>query len=156
MNNYEDIYSEFFDLSKIKSDDKKNFMRTALKDFPVAGAVLLHIFTLGLFSLIYYGIAHSKFPKIKRNDFSAGRAIGFRFIPFFNLYWHFVFDLRLVDRINLQLKLRDIKHEVPKGLILTNRILGVIPYLNLLTLPILSPIGIGVIQSGINKIVHSR
>ena len=63
MDNYENIYSEQFDLSKIKSDDKKEFMRTALKDFPVAGAVLLHIFTLGIFSLIYYGIAHSKFPK---------------------------------------------------------------------------------------------
>lgn len=78
------------------------------------------------------------------------------FIPFFSLYWQFVFHLRLVDRINLQLKLRKIKYEVPKGLILTNRILGVIPFLNLLTLPILSPICIGIIQNGINKIVQSR
>lgn len=155
MDDYEEIYSGPFDLSKIKSDDKKEFMRTTLKEFPVAGAVLLHIFTLGIFSLIYYGITHSKFPKIKSDDFSAGKAIGFRFIPFFNLYWRFVFDLRLVDRINLQLRLRNIKHEVPRSLILTNRILGLIPYLNILTLLIISPICVGVIQSGINKVVHS-
>lgn len=156
MNYYDDVYSKIFNLSKIKSDEKKEFMRIALTDFSVAGAVLLHIFTLGWFSYIYYGIAHSKFPKIKQNDFSAGRAIGFLFIPFYNIYWRFVFWLRLVDRINLQLKLRNIKYEVPKSLILTTLILGVIPYLNLLTLLILFPICIGVVQSGINKIVHSR
>ena len=156
MDNYESIYSELYDLGKIKPADKKEMMQTSLKDFPVAGAVLLHIFTLGIFSLIYYGIAHSKFPKIKQNDFSVGRAIGFSFIPFFSIYWKFVFWLRLVDRINLQLKLRNIKHQVPKALILTNRILGVIPYLNILTLMILSPICVGFVQSGINKIANNK
>ena len=104
MSSYEDIYSKSFDLHNIKSGDKRELMRTELKSFPVAGAVLLHIFTLGIFSFIYYGLAHSKFPKIKQNDFPAARAIGFMFIPIFSIYWQFVFWLRLVDRINLQLK----------------------------------------------------
>lgn len=137
-------------------DKRKEFMKISLKHFSVAGAVLLHIFTLGLFSLVYYGLSHSNFPKIKANDFSAGKAIGFRFIPFFNIYWKFVFDLRLVDKINLQLRLRGIKYHVSRDLILTNRILGVIPYLNVLTLSVLSPICIGVIQKGINKIVQNK
>lgn len=156
MVNYEDIYYDTFDLKKVKPSDKKKFMKTGLNHFSVAGAVLLHIITLGLFSLIYYGIAHARFPKIKKNDCGAGAAIGFMFIPFFNLYWTFFYWLRLTDRINLQLEFRNINKKIPKALILTTRIFSVIPYLNLLVLPILSSICIGYVQSGINKIVASK
>jgi hypothetical protein len=156
MGNYENIYSESFDVSKIKSSDKKGLMRINVKNFPVAAVVLLHLFTFGIFSFFYYGVAHSHFPKIKSDDFSAGRAIGFSFIPFFNLYWTFIFWLSLVDKINLQLRLRNIRYNVSKGLILTDRILSVIPYINILAIFVFSPICVGFIQSGLNKLAYAK
>ncbi|MDD5591620.1 MAG: hypothetical protein PHY18_06845, partial [Dehalococcoidales bacterium] len=59
-------------------------------------------------------------------DFGAGRAIGFWFIPGFNLYWVFRFCLRLVDRVNFQLRLRGLKTTIGRGFVLATVIIGVI------------------------------
>jgi hypothetical protein len=63
---------------------------------------------------------------IKHDDFKARRAIGFMFIPFFNVYWQFRFWLRLVDRVNLQLRLRGFIPTISKGLMLTMIIVGLL------------------------------
>jgi hypothetical protein len=60
-----------------------------LTSFPVPVVILLHYLTCGLFSLIWLNLLHGKLPRVRSDDPSAGRAIGFCFIPFFNLYWIF-------------------------------------------------------------------
>jgi hypothetical protein len=124
-----------------------------LEKFPVWAALLLHLSTFGLFSLIYYGLQHGRFPKVKDNDPSPGMAIGFAFIPFFNYYWVFFNPLRLCDRITLQYRLRGSSDSAPRGMQLATSILSVIPYINMLTLLLVWPIQVCLLQSSINRLV---
>ena len=89
---------------------------------------------------------------IRDNDFSAGKAIGFLFIPFFNFYWEFRFWIRLVDRINFQFKLRNQPMPLSRGLTLATVIMGVIPYVGLLSLIVFFPIIEGQIQNATNRL----
>lgn len=149
-----DVYSEDFNVSNLKH--KEQFMHHRLTEFPVWACIILHYVTLGIFSFIYFGLKHGDLPKVKDDDPSAGKAIGFSFIPFFNLYWMFIFWLRLVDRINFQLKLRHKDPEISKGLAIATVILMIIPYISLISFLILSPILIGFIQSANNNLVKMR
>jgi mannose/fructose/N-acetylgalactosamine-specific phosphotransferase system component IIC len=131
-----------------------------LREFPTGVAVLLHFLTLGFFTTIYHGLKHSQLPMAAHDDFRAGKAIGFLFIPFFNIYWVFVFWLRLADRINLQFRLRGLPDAVSRGLVLTSIIfvvIGIIPILGLITATVagfvLFPILSGQIQSACNRLV---
>jgi hypothetical protein len=73
-----------------------------LGEFPVWAVVLLTIF-VPFFALIWLGLMHDQLPKNREDDPSGGKAIGFGFIPFFNIwYWNFVNYPRLVLRINEQ------------------------------------------------------
>ena len=143
--------------NKIPKDQKEDLVRHGFfSTFPVAVVVILHFLTFGLFTTIYMGLKHSKLPLIKHDDFSAGKAIGFLFIPFFNIYWYFVFWLRLVDRINFQHKLRNQPELIPKALMITTLILALIPYANMVGVFILMPICVGLIQSACNKLALSQ
>ena len=73
-----------------------------LEPFPVAASVLLHFITLGLFSFFHLNLLHGKLPKVRPDDPSAGKAIGFMFIPFFNFYWVFFSYNRLCLRVDEQ------------------------------------------------------
>jgi hypothetical protein len=73
-----------------------------LTSFPVAAVILLHYITCGIFSLIWLNLMHGKLPRVRSDDPSAGRAIGFCFIPFYNLYWIFFTYRRLCLRIDEQ------------------------------------------------------
>jgi hypothetical protein len=155
----ERVYDTDFNVKKISAANKKKYMKHRLTNFPPVASIILHIVTLGIFTMIYYGIKHGQLPRIKDDDFGAGKAIGFLFIPFFNFYWIFIFWIRLVDRINLQLRLRNIE-EVPRGLIMTIPILtvvSIIPLLGYLTsfanYFVVTPISLALLQSSINKIV---
>lgn len=148
----EHVYESYFNVNDIAPDMRESLKRHGMRKFPTAVAILLHFVTLGIFTIIYYGLKHSELPKIKSDDFSAGRAIGFLFIPFYNIYWEFKFWLRLCDRINFQCKLRNMGSPVPRGLLLATVIVGLIPYINLISWAILLPISIGFIQSAINKL----
>lgn len=153
----QNVYSPIFNIAKISADQKEEFKRHGFAStFPVAVVVILHFLTIGIFTTIYMGLKHSKLPLIKPNDFSAGKAIGFLFIPFFNIYWYFVFWLRLVDRINFQYRLRNQPDPVPKGLMITALIISLIPYLGLIGGLVLMPICAGMIQSACNKLVLSK
>ena len=88
-----------------------------LTTFPAWAAGLLHVTTFGLFSIIQMGLTHDRLPKVYTDDPSAGRAIGFTFIPYFNMYWIFFNSMRLADRINLQYRLRGLPDGVPRGFI---------------------------------------
>ena len=112
---------------------------------------------MGIFTTIFCGLKHSQFPLIKPDDFGAGKAIGFMFIPFFNIYWMFVFWLRLTDRINFQFKIRNQIAPVSRGLVLAALIVMFVPYLGMLVSGlILMPIAIGQIQSSCNTLAMHR
>ena len=147
------IYSEGFNLAALPPDRIEQLKAHQLREYPTAVAILLHFLTLGIFTTIYHGLKHSRLPLIRYDDFRAGKAIGFLFIPFFNIYWFFVFWLRLADRINLQFRLRGMPDGVSRGLVLTACILAVIPYVGLISFLILFPIVSGQVQSACNNLV---
>ncbi len=125
-----------------------------LEMFSVAGMVLLQLVTFGIFPLIWLGLMHDKMPRTRSDDPSAGKAIGFMFIPFFNLYWMFFNYLRLCDRINDQRAMRGLAPSAPRGLAMASCILMLIPYLNLLVgCLILRPIFVGMLQASVNELV---
>ena len=158
----ENIYGTNFDLKKISAENKKKYMKHTLTEFPAVASIILHIITLGIFTIIYYGIKHGQLPKITEDDPSAGKAIGFLFIPFFNFYWIFRFWIGLIDRVNLQLKLRNME-EVPRGLAITIpilKIVNIVPVINYMTFFanhfVIIPITLALLQSSINKLAGGK
>ncbi len=140
MNFVADVYNPVFDLSRLSSEQQNSFMQHQFTyTFSIDAVIGMHFITLGLFTLIYFGLKHSRLLMIKHDDFKAGRAIGFMFIPFFNLYWQFRFWLRLVDRVTLQLRLRGFIPTIPKGLMLATLIVSLIPVVNLAALIVIYP-----------------
>jgi hypothetical protein len=128
----------------------------ALGTFSVAGVVLLHLVTFGLFSLIYFGLMHDKMPKLRHDDPSAGKAIGFMFIPFFNFYWMFFMYIRLCDRIAEQRQMRGLPPENLRGLAIAACILSLIPYLGILAgAIIMDSILFGLLQSRVNELAET-
>ena len=149
----ENIYEPTFDLITLSDEQRTEFCqhRLVASTMSPALAVFLSIITVGLFALIYYGLMHSDLPLIRDDDFRAGKAIGFMFIPFFNLYWQFRFWLRLVDRVNLQMRLRDYQVTISKTLMLWTIIIGLIPFANFAAI-VMYPICIYKIQVATNKL----
>lgn len=126
-----------------------------LTDFPVVAAVLLHYCTCGIFTLIWLNLLHGKLPKVRPDDPSAGRAVGFCFIPFFNLYWIFFTYRRLCLRIDEQRQLYGLPSSNLTGMATTNCIFQVIPYINgIFGYTLISPIFIGLMQSSVNQLVR--
>jgi hypothetical protein len=64
-----------------------------------------------------------------------GQAVGYMFIPFYNLYWIFAANLGLADAIDYTLGASGSPHRTPRGLVTTACILQVIPYVNFLIAP---------------------
>ena len=122
-----DIYEPTFDLASLTEEQRREYSRHQFTStFSTGLTIFLHLITAGIFTIIYFGLKHSKLPKIRHDDFGAGRAIGFYFIPGFNFYWVFRFCLRLVDRVNFQLRLRGLKTTISKGFVLATVIIGII------------------------------
>jgi hypothetical protein len=128
----------------------------SLTSFPVAALILLHYATCGVFSLIWLNLMHGKLPRVRSDDPSAGKAIGFCFIPFFNLYWIFFTFRRLCLRIDEQRDLYGLPASNLTGIATTACIIQVIPYLNaLIGYTIMWPIFIGLMQSSVNGLVKT-
>jgi hypothetical protein len=127
-----------------------------LTTFPVAVAILLHYVTFGLFTMVWLNLMHGRMCRVRADDPSAARAIGFCFIPFFNLYWIFFTFNRLCLRIDEQRGLYGLPASNLGGLAITSCIFKIIPYLNLLIgYLIISPIFIGMMQASINKLART-
>jgi type II secretory pathway pseudopilin PulG len=126
-----------------------------LTSFPVVAIILLHYLTCGIFSLIWLNLMHGKLPRIRPDDPSAGRAVGFCFIPFFNFYWIFFTYRRLCLRIDEQRELYGLPPSNLRGMATTNCIFQVIPYINgLIGYTIITPIFIGMLQSSVNQLAN--
>jgi len=134
-----------------------------LSDFPVVGIVLLDIF-VPIFSVIWFNLMHGKINRTRPDDPGAGKAIGFSFIPFFNIwYWNFFTYRRLVARVNQQ----RIEHGLPPadvdGLALTMCILWAclipivcVPFLSLLwilAIKVVSCVFFAKLQQAVNELV---
>lgn len=149
----ENIYKLDIKDLKLSEKEKRDFKKHEIKQYPVWACIVFHFITFGLFTLIYFGLKHGKLPKIRYNDPGTGKAIGFMFIPFFNLYWGFFFWLRLIDRINFQYKLRGKSPALDNTLAILAMVLMFVPFINYISAIILYPIMAGQIQSASNRLV---
>jgi serine/threonine protein kinase len=136
----------------LSEQEKYQLRHHTLKHFPVWGAVLLHYLTFGLFSMIHFGLQHDRFPEAQSNDPNAAKAVGFMFIPYFNLYWGVFAPYRLAERINLQTQIRGRGDAVSKTFILVSAIFGIFPYLNILFGIPFWGIGVYQLQKAINAL----
>jgi len=124
-----------------------------LTRFPVAAVIILHYFTCGIFTMVWLNLMHGKLPRVRRDDPSAGRAVGFCFIPFFNLYWIFFTFRRLCLRVDEQRSLYGLPPSHLRGLATTACVFQVIPYINvLLGFTILFPVFLVMMQSSVNRL----
>lgn len=131
--------NKFNNLATATKEEKEGFEKHEISStFPVWACIILHFITFGLFTLIYFGIKHGKLPKIDDDDPTTGRAIGFMFIPLYNIYWKIFFWLRMTDRINLQYKLRNKKMPINRVLVKITVLLGLLVSI-LYIIQILSP-----------------
>jgi hypothetical protein len=125
--------------------------------FPVIGAVLLSMF-VPLFAPIYYGIMHGSLPKRRPDDPGAGKAIGFMFIPLFNIFWVCFFWIRLCTRLNDELTRVGLAPTAPRSLAIAIcwcYIGLIIPFVNILAgfaIAIMAVIALVQIQSSANAL----
>ena len=126
-----------------------------LTSFPVVAVILLHYVTCGLFSIIWLNLMHGRLPRVRPDDPSAARAVGFCFIPFFNFYWIFFTFRRLCLRIDEQRGLYGLPPGNLRGMATTNCVFQVIPCINgLLGYTVVTPIFIGLLQSSVNELAE--
>lgn len=144
---------QLLDLRTVPLEERARLAAHAVRRFPVWLVGLLNVLTLGLFPLIHFGLLHDRLPRAANNDPSAGKAIGFQFIPYYNLYWIFFSALRLCDRLTLQFRLRRVASAAPRGIVLAACICTVIPYVNLfIGIPILWTIAACMLQASVNRV----
>ncbi|MBE0431022.1 MAG: zinc ribbon domain-containing protein [Dehalococcoidia bacterium] len=156
MTSLGDVYKPHFELISLSDEQRRAFGRHEMNLTVSIDAVIgMHFVTLGLFTLFLFGLKHSLLPLIKHDDFRARRAIGFMFIPFFNLYWQFRFWLRLVDRVNFQLRMAGLRPTISRKLMLATVIVGTIPVVNLAALLVMYPICIVHIQRACNELAEA-
>ncbi|MFP3898103.1 MAG: hypothetical protein ACLFVD_02180 [Dehalococcoidia bacterium] len=150
------VYKPDFDLLSLSDGERRAFSQHGFTlTFSIDALIGMHYITLGLFPLFFFGLKHSHLPLIKHDDFGARRAIGFMFIPLFNLYWQFRFWLRLVDRVNFQLRLAGLHPTISRGLMLATVIVGCVPIANLAALLVMYPICIVQIQRACNSLAET-
>lgn len=142
-------------VEEISPGERVALSRHQLTAFPVWAAVILHLITFGLASFIRFNLMHGKLPKAERDDPSAGKGIGFHFIPYFNYYWVFWNGLRLADRINLQCRLRGIPLPVSRGLVISAGVASVVPYVQFITGPLVWLAVAIAMQRAVNAVVEA-
>jgi hypothetical protein len=126
-----------------------------LEEFPTWAMVLLHFISCGMFSTIWLNLMHGKMPLVRHDDPSAGKAIGFLFIPFYNFYWVFFTYHRLCVRLNEQRVKAGLPGDISIGLAVTMCAIMIIPYVGLISFLILMPIFAGIVQSKVNELVQA-
>lgn len=154
-----DPYSRMFNVVQLSEEQRHAYSQHQLQEFPTWAVIVLSIVTLGIFGVVYHGMKHSKLPEVRPDDFGAGRAIGFLFIPFFNLYWTFVFWNRLADRLNFQYKLRAAPPPVSRDLAIwinVTGIAGAFIFFTWLAWPILACVSAAQIQNAANRLANGE
>jgi hypothetical protein len=68
---------------------------------------------------------------------SPGQAVGYLFIPFYNLYWVFAANLGMCDAVDFALHASGSHERAPRGMVMAACICQVIPYANILIAPFL-------------------
>ncbi len=150
---YENIYEPGFNIEALSIEERKRLGDHHFSDsFPVAGAIVLHYITLGLFSFIYYGMKHDDLPKLRSDDPNALMAVLLMFVPLFHLYWRFMLWVRLVRRLEFQYRLKGRVCPVNKDLAIACMVCSLIPVANLVNFFILMPILISRIQNAIDDL----
>ncbi len=124
--------------------------------FPVWAMLVLHFVTLGVFPLAYFSTLHGRLPKAERDDPTPAKGFWFTLIPYLGIYWVIFNTSRLVDRINLQFRLRGLPDRVPRTFLITTAAVSAIPlayypYL-LLAFPFLWPFAIFFLQRAVNDL----
>jgi hypothetical protein len=66
-----------------------------------------------------------------------GQAVGYMFIPFYNLYWIFAANLGMCDAIDYALHASGSHERAPRGMVMAACVCQVIPYVNILIAPFL-------------------
>ncbi len=122
--------------------------------FPAWATGILNLISFGLFGLIHFGMMQDRLPRAAHDDPSAGKSIGFAFIPYYNLYWMFFSSLRFTDRMNLQFRLRGLPDGIPRGLVMASCICSMIPYVNIVTMPILWTVTVVLMQMAANRLAR--
>ena len=146
-----DVYQSY--LAHLTDAERAALAHHHVTKFPVWAAGLLNLVTFGLFSMVHFGLKHDELPRAQHDDPTAGKSIGYLFIPFFHLYWIFFSSTRLADRINLQFRLRGLPDEMPRGLMVACSIVTVIPYLGFFVgLPFMWTLGAMFLQRALNKV----
>jgi hypothetical protein len=126
-----DVYNDSVDLNEALTPElheayKHNLLTPGM---PAWAFVTLSVITFGLFGTVYLQLKQSQLPMVKPDDPSASKAIGFMFIPLFNLYWYFVVWRRLVDRINFQYRLRGRTPPINPSQVMTAQVLSIAGWL---------------------------
>jgi hypothetical protein len=115
---------------------------------------LLSVITIGYYCTFWLNHWHGVMPQRRASDPSTGKAIGFLFIPVFNLYWLFESLLRLCTRLDEELDDAGLPDRVPKELVRWFCICHFVPYLSLVLLPILGGVATGMMQSLVNRLAQ--
>jgi len=106
------------DLAQLSAGERAALSRHQLQRFPAWMVALLTPLTLGLFPLIHFGLQHDRLPTAHEKDPTSAKAIGYSFVPYYNLYWVLFNTLRLADRVELQYRLRGQAGGAPRGMLL--------------------------------------
>lgn len=151
-----DVYKPHFELISLSDEQRGAFSQHGMNlTVSIDAMIGMHYVTLGLFTLFLFGLKHSLLPMIRHDDFKARRAIGFMFIPLFNLYWQFRFWLRLVDRVNFQLRIAGLRPTISRRMMLATLIIGLIPAVNAAAFLVMYPICIVRIQRACNELAEA-
>jgi hypothetical protein len=122
-----DVYNNYTDLGQaLSSEQVEELKQNSLSSFSPGLSVFLSLITFNLFSTIYYLLKHDQMPKVKPDDPSAGKAIGFMFIPIYGIIWAFTAWPRLIDRINFQYRLRGHAPPIDRGKVITTLVLALV------------------------------
>jgi hypothetical protein len=141
------------DVASLTPGERTALARHSVDAFPTWAVVVLHFLTLGIFPLVHFSALHGRLPAIDHDDPTAGKAIGFSFIPYFSMYWLVFNAARLADRINFQFRLRGLPEPVPRTFTIFTAVAGVIPYVCwFIAWPFIWPVAIIFLQRAANKL----
>ena len=115
-------------------------------------AAACHVMTFGFFTLFHFQLMHDQLPRNRPDDPSSGRAIGMMFVPFYNLYWMFFIQLRLLDRIEEQRRLAGLPNRSLRGLCIAMLVMLLIPYVNVISFFIVLPVYVALLQNSVNEL----